>query len=257
MLLSLSRLNFAKILIFFALSASWLGFAYYAGQLIPDRQLWFAILVTLIFALPIYLAAIYAVTIKRIYLTSQFKKVGILHWLFTRRILAYIAWLAWSVFFAFLLLCYLGVAEKQEWIAFFAAIPIFAVIHSIFFPLIAREYKPYIATHKSLAWSRWAASFIMAIIFITFIDHEDTNRQYETLQDAVAMESQKLNGATNSILILETNRLLGFIEGMKRYALGSLHSFNTMFYIGVIFLGSLLFFFNIMLGISSFMLPVT
>lgn len=252
---SLNHLNFAKMLIFFAFSASWLGFAYYAGRLIPDRQLWFALLVTLLFALPIYFAAIYAVTIQRIYLTSQFKKLGILHWLFTRRIMAYIGWLLWSVVFAFLLLFYLGSADKQEWIIFFAAIPAFAIIYALFFQLAAREYKPYIAAHKSLTWSRWAAAFVVAVSFMVFVNHDDINRQYASLQEAVTMESQKLEGTTNSILIMETNRLLGFVEGMKRYALGSLHSFNTLSYMGVIFLGSLLFFYNIMLGISSFMLP--
>lgn len=253
---SLGHLNFVKVLGFLAFSASWLGFACYAGRLVPDRQLWFALLVTLSFAVPIYFAAIYAVTIQRIYLTSQFKKLGILHWLFTRRILAYLGWLLWSVFFAFLLLFYLGSADHQEWIAFFAAIPVFAIVYAAFFPLAAREYKPYIAAHKALTWSRWVASLIMAIVFMAFVNHDDINRQYASLQEAVAMESRKLDGATNSILILETNRLLGFIEGMKRYALGSLHSLNTLFYAGIIFLGSLLFFYNIMLGVSSFMLPV-
>lgn len=250
-----NQLNFIKALVFLSCSASWLGFAFYAGRLIPDRQLWFALLVTLLFALPIYLAAIYGATIRRIFLTSQFKKIGILHWLFTRRMLAYIGWLLWSVFFAFLLLSYLGSADRHEWIAFFAAIPVFAIVYAVFFPLAAREYKPYIAAHKTLTGSRWIASCIMAVSFVMLIDHGDINRQYASLQEAVAAESQKLDGATNSILILETNRLLGFIEGMKRYALGSLHSFNTLFYAGVIFLGSLLFFYNIMLGISSFMLP--
>lgn len=254
---ALNRLNFARILVFFASSACWLAFASYAGRLIPDRQLWFALLVTLLFALPMYFAAIYAVTIQRIYLSSQFKKMGILHWLFTRRVLSYIGWLLWSVVFAFLLLVYLGSSDRQEWIVFFAAIPVFAVTYAVFIPLATREYKTYIAAHKSLTWSRWVASLILAFAFVTFVNHDADDRQYSSLQEAVAMESQKLDGATSSILILETNRLLGFIEGMKRYALGSLHSFNVLFYKGVIYLGSLLFFYNLMLGISSFMLPIT
>ncbi|MEK7302301.1 MAG: hypothetical protein AAB073_04040, partial [Pseudomonadota bacterium] len=239
-----------------AFSASWLGFAYYFGRLIPDRQLWFALLVTFLFGLPIYFAAIYAVTIQRIYLSSQFQKLGILHWLFTRRILAYIGWLLWSVIFAFLLLFYLGSAEKQEWVIFFAAIPVFAVMYAMFFPIAAREYKPYIAVHKSLAWSRWVTSLVMAVFFIMFVSGSSESRQYASLAEAVAMESQKLDGATHSILILETNRLLGFIEGLKRYALSNLYSLNGALYLGVVFLGSLLFFYNVALGISSFMVPL-
>lgn len=249
--------NFITALVYLVFSASWLAFAYFSGRLIPDRQLWFTLLVTLLFGLPIYFAAIYAVTIQRIYLSSQFKKLGILHWLFTRRILAYIGWLLWSVIFAFLLLFYLGSADKREWIAFFAAIPVFAAIYAVFFPLAAREYKPYIAVHKSLSWSRWVTSLAMSIFFVVSINHSDVNRQYASLAEAVATESQKLDGATNSILILETNRLLGFIEGVKRYALSSLHSFSNMLHLGAVFLGSLVFFFNITLGVSSFMVPLS
>lgn len=254
---ALKNFNFVRVLSYLAFSASWLAFAYFLGRLIPDKQLWFALLVTFLFGLPIYFAAIYAVTIQRIHLASQFKKLGILHWLFTRRILAYIWWLLWSVVFSFLLLFYLGSAEKQEWTIFFAAIPVFAIIYAVFFPIAAREYKPYIAVHKSLAWSRWVTALVMTTFFIVFVNHADASRQYASLAEAVAMESQKLDGTTNSILILETNRLLGFIEGLKRYALGSLHSFNTIFYLGVVFLGSLLFFYNVALGISSFMVPLS
>ena len=110
---ALKSFSFVRFIGYLAFAASWLAFAYFLGRLIPDRQLWFALLVTLFFGLPIYVAAIYAVTIERIYLSSQFKKLGILHWFFTRRILSYIGWLLWSVIFSFLLLFYLGSAEKQ------------------------------------------------------------------------------------------------------------------------------------------------
>jgi hypothetical protein len=254
---ALKSFSFVRFIGYLAFAASWLAFAYFLGRLIPDRQLWFALLVTLLFGLPIYAAAIYAVTIERIYLSSQFKKLGMLHWFFTRRILSYIGWLLWSVVFAFLLLFYLGSAEKQEWVVFFAAIPVFSVIYAVFYPIAAREYKPYIAVHKTLAWSRWAAALTMAVFFVLLVNHSDVNRQYASLTEAVAQESQRLDGTTNSILILETNRLLGFIEGMKRYALGSLHSFNDLLYLGAVFFGSLLFFYNVALGISSFMVPLS
>ncbi|MBS0298624.1 MAG: hypothetical protein JSR32_01615 [Proteobacteria bacterium] len=252
----LKNFNFIKTLGFLVFSASWLAFAYFLGRLIPDRQLWFALLITLLFGLPMYGAAIYAVTIQRIHRASEFKKLGILHWLFTRRILAYIGWLLWSVVFSFLLLFYLGAADQQEWIVCFAAIPVFAVVYAIFYPIAVREYKPYIAVHKSLTWARWVTALAMAVFFVFFADHADTSRQYASLTEAVVAESQKLEGMTNSILILETNRVLGFIEGMKRYALGGLHSFDDVLYLAVIFLGSILFFYNVALGISSFMVPL-
>lgn len=248
--------SFTRSLGFLVFSACWLAFAYFLGRLIPDRQLWFALLITLLFGLPIYGAAIYAVTIQRIHRASQFKKLGVLHWLFTRRILAYAGWLLWSVVFSFLLLFYLGSADKQEWIVCFAAIPAFAAVYAVFFPIAAREYKPYIAVHKSLVWARWVTALAMAVFFVFFTDHADTSRPYASLTAAITAESQKLEGMTNSILILETNRLLGFIEGMKRYALGGLHSFDDVLYLTVIFLGSVLFFYNVALGISSFMVPL-
>ena len=249
--------SFTRILGYLAFSAGWMAFANFFGRLIPDQQLWFALLVTFLFGLPIYFAAIYAVTIQKIYLTSQFKRLGILYWLFTRRILAYIWWLLWSIIFAFLLLFYLGAAEKQEWTIFFAAIPIFAIIHVSFFSIAAREYKPYIAVHKSLTWSRWVTALIMAVLFILFASPTDANHRYASMTEAVTIERQKLGGTTHSILILETNRLLAFVERLKVFALSGLHTFNALLYLGAVFLGSLLFFYNVALGISSFMVPLS
>lgn len=255
--MSLKSFSIIRILSFLLFSSSWLAFAYFFGAIIPNQQLWFALLVTFLFGLPIYFAALYAVTIRRIYLSSQFKKLGILHWLFTRRVLAYIWWLLWSVVFSFLLLFYLGSAEKQEWTVFFCAIPIFAISHAVFLPIATREYKPYIAVHKSLTWSRWLASLILALLFLAAFNPADTDRHYTTLTEAVALESQKLGGTSNSMLIHEVNRLLGFAEALKRYALGNLHSLNDGLYLGALFLGSVVFFYNISLAISSFMIPVS
>ncbi|SFE27907.1 hypothetical protein [Nitrosomonas sp. Nm166] len=253
----LKTFSVTRILGYLTFSASWLAFAYFFGRLIPDQQLGFALLVTFLFGLPIYFAAIYAVTIQRIYLSIQFKRLGILHWFFTRRVLAYIWWLLWSIIFAFLLLFYLGAAEKREWTIFFAVIPIFAVIYAIFFSVATREYKPYIAVHKSLTWSRWVTALVMTVLIVVFANHTDTNRRYASLTEAVTVESQKLSSTTHSILILETNQLLGFIEGLKRFALDNLHSFNALLYLGTFSLGSLLFFYNVALGISSFMVPLS
>jgi len=255
-LAALKNFDFIRTLGYLAFSAGWIGFAYYFGRMIPDRQLWFALLITFLFGLPIYLSAMYAVTIQRIYLSSQFKKIGILHWLFTRRILAYVWWLLWSIVFAFSLLLYLGSSDKQEWLIFFATIPVFAIFYGFFSPIASREYRPYIAVHKSLTWSRWITSLQMAVFFVLFTSDQDINRWYPTLAEAVATESEKLSGGSSSILILETLRLFGFIEGLKHYALGNLQSIHDAMYLGIIFIGSLLFFYNITLGISTFMVPL-
>ncbi|TXI16639.1 MAG: hypothetical protein E6Q62_11095 [Nitrosomonas sp.] len=256
MLAALKNFDFVRTLGYLAFSAGWIGFAYYFGRMIPDRQLWFALLVTFLFGLPIYLSAMYAVTIQRIYLSSQFKKIGVLHWLFTRRILAYVWWLLWSIVFAFSLLFYLGFSDKQGWLIFFATIPVFAISYGFFSPIASREYKPYIAVHKSLTWSRWITSLLMAVFFVLFTSDHDINRWYPTLAEAVAAESEKLSGGSSSILILETLRLLGFIEGLKHYALGNVQSFNDAMYLCVIFIGSLIVFYNVTLGISTFMVPL-
>ena len=255
--MAFKSISFIRILSYLLFSASWLAFAYFFGGMIPNQQLWFALLITFLFGLPIYFAALYAVTIQRIYLSSQFKTWGILHWLMTRRMLAYIWWLLWSIIFAFLLLFYLGSAEKQEWIVFFGTIPVFAISQIIFHPIASREYKPYIALHKSLAWSRWLASLVMAILFIATFNPADRHGHYASLTEAVASESEKMSGTSNSTLIYEVNRLLGFVEGLKRYALGNLHTLDDGLYLGVLFLGSMVFFYNITLGLSSFMVPIS
>ncbi|MDH5480182.1 MAG: hypothetical protein OEX11_05415 [Nitrosomonas sp.] len=247
-----------RIFGFLALSISWLAFAYFIGHMIPDQQLWFALLATFIFGLPLYLAATYAVTIQRIHHANQFRNLGILYWFLSRRILPYIGWALWSVMFAFLLLFYLGVTQKLEWAAFILTISVFMAIQAIFEPIAAREYKPYIALHKSLTWTRWLTALVMAVFYVLYVKLAGDFHQYGSLAEAIQIKSQGIeDAATNSVLILETARLLGFIEGLKVYALGNLQSLNDLLYVLLIFLGSLMLFYNIALALSSFMVPLT
>jgi len=247
-----------RIFGFLALSISWLAFAYFIGHMIPDQQLWFALLATFIFGLPLYLAATYAVTIQRIHHANQFRNLGILYWFLSRRILPYIGWALWSVMFAFLLLFYLGVTQKLEWAAFILTISVFMAIQAIFEPIAAREYKPYIALHKSLTWTRWLTALVMAVFYVLYVKLAGDFHQYGSLAEAIQIKSQGIeDAATNSVLILETARLLGFIEGLKVYALGNLQSLNDLLYVLLIFLGSLMLFYNIALALSSFMVPLS
>ena len=245
-----------KITGFFILSLAWLGFAYQMGRSIPDQQLWFAVFATLLFGLPLYLAATYAVTVRKIHYANQFRNLGILHWFLTRRLLAYIGWLLWSITFAYLLLLYLGTAKTLEWIAFAMTVPVFAIIHAIFTPITTQEYKPYIAAHKTLVWARWTTALIMAIFYVFLVKFIGGKHQYTSLSHAIEM-SEKVDGASSSILVLETTRLLGILEGFKNYVLSNLHTLNDPLYLLLIFLGSLMLFYHVALALSSFMLSIT
>jgi len=242
---------------YLVLSLVLLAFAYYAGQLIPDYQLWFALLTTFLLGLPLYFAATYAVTIQRIHRSNQFRGTGILYWFMNRRILAYIWWLLWSVTFAFLLLFYLGIANKLEWIAFLITVPLFAIVYAIFSPIAVKEYKPYIAVHKSLVWTRWVTSIVMALFYVFLMMFAGENHQYASLTEAIQIASERINSTSNSILILETARLMSFFVGLKSYVLGNLYMLNGVIYLAFIFLGSLMIFYNIALALSSFMVPIS
>ena len=67
MLLEKRNIRVIKIIVYLILSLGWLAIAHYAGRLIPNQQLWFALLTTFLFGLPLFLAGAYAVTIQRIY----------------------------------------------------------------------------------------------------------------------------------------------------------------------------------------------
>ncbi len=242
---------------YLVLSLIWMVFANYIGQLVPQYQLWFALFATCLLGLPLYLGATYAVTINRIHRSNQFRNLGILYWLLNRRVLAYIWWLLWSVTFAFLLLFYLGVANALEWVIFFVAIPVFVIIYAVFLPIAKREYKPYIALHKSLVWTRWLTAFVMATLYVLLIMFVGENHQYDSLAEAIQVANQRINSTSNSVLILETARLVSFFVGLKTYVLGNLYLLNGIVYLAFIFFGSLMIFFNIALALSSFMIPIT
>ncbi len=245
-----------KLVVYSCFSIIWLAFAIYAGRLILDLELWFALLATLLLGLPLYLAATYAVTMQRIHRLSQFHHKGILHWFLNRRFLAYTGWLLWAVTFAFLLLLYLGATKPLEWIALLISIPVFAIIYTFFSPIAAREYKPYIAAHKSLTWTRWCTALVMAIGYVLLQIFVGENHQHASLADAVH-EGIQSNGRSNSVLVLETARLLSLLVELRSYVLGNLYLLNGAVYLGFVFLGSLMIFYNISLALSSFMLPTS
>lgn len=246
-----------RIICFWTLSLCWLAFAYFGGRMIPDQQLWFALIATVIFGFPLFLAATYAVTVHRIHRANQFLNIGIFYWFLNRRILPYIGWAFWSIGFAFLLLFYMGVAQKFEWIVFVLTIPVFHSIHSVFMPIATREFKPYIALHKSLTWTRWATALGMATFYVLYVKLSGDYPVYESLGEAVKARSQGVSGTTGSILIHETIRLLGFVEGLKAYVLGNLNNISVFVFFLFIFLGSIVFFYNLALAVSSFMVPLT
>ncbi len=244
-----------KLASYFCFSIIWLALAIYAGRLILDLELWFALLATLLLGLPLYLAATYAVTIRRIHRLSQFHHRGILHWFLNRRFLAYIGWLLWTVTFAFLLLLYLGSAKTLEWVVLFIAIPVFSFIYTLFWPIAAREYKPYIAAHKSLAWTRWCTALSMSLGYALLQIFVGENHQHVSLAVAIHEGIQNNIGMSNSVLVLETARLLSLLVELRSYALDNLYLLNGAVYLGFAFLGNLMIFYNISLALSSFMLP--
>lgn len=243
-----------KIIVYFILSFSWLALAYYIGRLIPDSPLWLAMLATFMFGLPMFFAAAYAVTVRIIHRSDQFHTKGLLHWLLTRRILAYIWWILWSVTFAFILLLYFSTTNGLEWIVLLSTVPVFAIIYAIFSHVATKEYKPYMKTHMSLTWTRWATTLVMTSFYILLIKYTGAD-QYISLSEAT--NTQEINGTSNSILVLETVRLISFFDGLKSYALYHLASLDNALYLAGVFIGSMLLFFNVSLVLSSFMIPAS
>ena len=249
--------SIVQIFSFWVLSLGWLFFGYYGGHTVPNQQLWFALIATFLFGLPLYLAAIYAVTIQRIHLANQFRNLGILYWFLNKRMLPYIGWVLWTITSAFLLLFYLGRTQNSEWIVFVISIPVFLAIHAAFFPIAAREYKSYIALHKSLSWTRWVTALTMAAFYVLYMKLTGEYQTYTSLAEAVQIHSRELDSVSNSVLILETVRLLRFVEGLKAYVLSNLHSLNDILFLVSFYIGSVILFYNIALALSSFMVPLS
>ena len=250
------NVNYKFISYYVVLSVIWLGSAIYTGQLILNYPLWFALVVTFVLGLPLFLAATYAVTIQKIHRSSQFFKMGILFWFLNRRVLAYLWWLVWTIVFTFLLLLYVGASGRYEWIAFFLAIPVFAVVHIIFLSIAVKEFKPYIAVHKSLAWSRWSTTIGMAVMYVILITVVGENHTFASLPEAIQFAHQRMGGTSSSILIQETSGLISFFMGVKIFALGNVYLFNGTAYVALIIIGSLMIFYNITFVLSGFMVPV-
>ncbi len=79
--------------------------------------------------------------------------------------------------------------------------------------------------------------------------------QHATLADAINKGIQSSNGTRKSILVIETARLLSIFVEFRNYVFGDLFLLNGAVYLGLVFMGSLMVFYNVTLAFSSFMLP--
>jgi hypothetical protein len=238
---------------------SWLVFAGVAGWAIAHGTLWIGLLVTFLFAVPVYVAAIYAVSIRKIYRSSQFNHKGFLYWFATGRVWAF-AWRAlWSLGFAFLMLLFLAGASVWQWFAVLLAVPVLPVIYERFRTLSAREFKPYIAVQKALELSRWTSAAGMAALYVltVWIANAAGGDSFEPVTVAAAMQATTLPAgfSQSSALLTEAARLVAWYQGIQFYALNNLQRLDAWLWLFAAYAGALAFFYNLALGFSGFMVP--
>jgi len=241
---------------YLALSLGWLAFTFIVSRSLANSQLWYGMLVTFLFALPVYVSSIYAVTIRKIYRSSQFNRHGLLHWFSTGRLWPF-AWRAlWSVSFAFLMLFYLSAASRLQWAVVIASVPVLFIIYAGLTPMTQREFKPYIAVEKSLSLSRWICAPVMAVAYVLLVTLAGDEHHYTSIAQALQANVLVQTGSNNSVLIVEASRLLALYQAIQAYALGNLQRFDAWLWLSFVFFGAFTFFYNLALGLSGFMVPV-
>lgn len=233
-------------------STLWLVLAYYFSNVIQNQSLGFVFICTAVLGMPIFFAGMYSTSIRKIQLSEIFHQQGILHWLVTGRLLALLIWTCWSLFSVFFILFYLSTASKVEWSLLFCSLPVFILIYWLNSTLISRELKAYITVHLSLVSSRVIFALLMALIYILLLMWVGETAPAQGTEPLSNIETMQ---ASSSMLVTETIRLLSHLEELKQNALIHIFTINGSIYSLIVFLGSSVFFANIALVFSSFILP--
>ncbi len=218
--------------------------------------IWVVVLGVLLFSVPIALSGFYAATIAQVRRLREFERRGWLYRLFSRRILKGVFWTCWALVSSFFMLIQFHTYSGLEWAAFFLVIPVFLGVFAWSRRFLARELRPFLVTHMALKWARWITPLIMVVLYVLLllVAAGDSPR-YDTLQQAVHAQKDRVAHMTGSALVYEVSHYLAYYDGAKAYFLGRLGGRDALLATGLLGLGGLVVFFNACAILSCFLIP--
>lgn len=150
---------------FYISSYAWLWAGWSLAQLTDTGKLWVPLAGGIILGAPFYLTRLYLCTIKKTFLTHQFRDKSFLKTFWSGRILSVIFWLPVSLFSGICLLYLLHSLTVLEWVAVIASVPILRYLAVGMTAIAGSQYQKYLAFSKGL----FSAQILCALALVALL----------------------------------------------------------------------------------------
>ena len=160
---------------------------------------------------------------RRRWLPALFREQGRLYRLLSRGWLSIFFWTIWGLLISFVLLLQFHVYKLVEWAVVAATIPVFAFFFALFYRrLLKAGVHSDMAVTEGLAWTRVICPVIVLVLYVLAMVAWGDLPKYASIEDAIAVHTPDAADRSRSAFVRETLLWVGYIDGLKAYAIGHL-----------------------------------
>ena len=228
---------------------------YLMAKTLSVNEFWLVPLSVLVFSVPICLAGLYTITIRKTQQAALFVQKGWVYRLFLGRTFKTVLWILWSMLSAFYMLIQFQFYQAADWVMFFLVVPIFYALYLFFSRIFAHEYKAYLVTNMALTWASWCASMLMLLAYLVFLLNYSDIPFYSSLSIALTAQKTAVAGIANNALVWHALQYLADFEAVKIYALGQLSLINKPWALLALALANFVIFYNACKMLSCLLIP--
>ena len=189
----------------------------------PHHLLLFAATVFML-SIPVATGGIYRSTIRKIRLLLIFSNRGIIARILSGRILPTLFWVFYAVVSSFFMSIGFQFFRIADWILFFSVIPVFYIVHNLFYRFLSKEVKPYLVTSISLTCAVICTPVLMLMIHALFmIRFGMPYFSYENLGSAITASENAISGPAGSALVQAVSEWMIVYNSIRSYVAGSIY----------------------------------
>lgn len=219
------------------------------------HEFWLVPLSVFVLSAPIFLAELYALTIRQTQRSALFVQKGWLFRLLLGRTLKTVLLILWSLLSVFYMLIQFQFYQLRDWLVFFLVIPVFYGLYLFFRRIFAHEIKLYLVTHMALTWASWCTPVLMSFIYLVLLLCYSDIPVYSSLNRAIIEQKSVVAEISNNALVWNALQFLADFEAVKIYALGQLSFINKPWAIVAYGFANFVIFYNACKMLSCLLIP--
>ena len=233
-----------------AISLLWFVTVIILTKLFEVGPLGFSALIAIILMIPIFLSALYYLTIEKLEKTFIFRKEGLLRKILTGRLIGTVLSLLWSVLFSWYLLITFSFYTITDWLLLLFSLLVFLGIYQLLLPTFRKELVYPIDQSKAVYYSVVLSSFLMVILQYISLKLFIHPHPYLSLEEAISVARAKIP-LTTSAFLTQIYQLATLYIGAKNYIAYKLYSISGL---PIFLIGGTAIYLNFLLSVAVFII---